>query len=298
MQTGPNLLVDNESLVEVTLESLPALVVGWVQLLTGLLAPLSDSQLKGSFKHKCLCPLSHFDGFELPVSPVVKALRIRPVWGHHRMQGGSTRAEAPLFRLVLSKYEAHELCHTVPMIVRWPESFLCHRPPWWKNDKVCNCCSFFSAWVTVVKADAVHNTEVGKIVLVRSIVPMPGNNVKRRVVLFCLKKMPLIFGDDCEVSCPLFKPGGGGQEVPWIGKSVCSNWSQVGKDKMVVVNLENIASCWSFHNHAEPDALLDHANLVGFNLHPAKLGGDVEFALLGHQQHVPVAVVHRPVRHA
>ena len=27
--------------------------------------------------------------------------------------------------------------------------------------------------------------------LVRSIVPMPGNNVKRRVVLFCLKKMPL-----------------------------------------------------------------------------------------------------------
>ena len=24
---------------------------------------------------------------------------------------------------------------------------------------------------------------------------------------------------------------------PWIGKSVCSNWSQVGKDKMVVVNL-------------------------------------------------------------
>ena len=73
-------------------------------------------------------------------------------------------------------------------------------------------------WVTVVKAHAVHNTEIGKIVLrrssrvenvsrgkrrelnvpslyytnlVRSIVPMPGNNVKRRVVLFCLEKMPL-----------------------------------------------------------------------------------------------------------
>merc|ERR1712223_977509 len=153
MQTGPNLLVDNESLVEVTLESLPALVVGWVQLLTGLLPPLSESQLKGSFKHKCLGPLRHFDGFKLPVSPVVKALRIRPVWSHHRVQGGSTRAEALLFRLVLSKYEAHELCHTVPMIVRWPESFLCHRPP----------------WVTVVKAHAVHNTEIGKIVLVRGI---------------------------------------------------------------------------------------------------------------------------------
>ena len=27
--------------------------------------------------------------------------------------------------------------------------------------------------------------------LVRGIVPMPGNNVKRRVVLFCLEKMPL-----------------------------------------------------------------------------------------------------------
>ena len=74
---------------------------------------------------------------------------------------------------------------------------------------------------------------------------------------------------------------------PWIGQSVCSNWSQVGKDKMVVVHLwwnvfmpvwvesfqihtqihlENVPSCWSFHSHAEPDALLDHANLVGFNL--------------------------------
>ena len=76
---------------------------------------------------------------------------------------------------------------------------------------------------------------------------------------------------------------------PWIGKSVCSNWSQVGKDKMVVVHLwwnffyvslggkfsnphilifhlENVPSCWSFHSHAEPDALLDHANLVWLNL--------------------------------
>ena len=138
------------------------------------------------------------DRLRLPVSPVVKALRIRPVWGHHGVQGGSTWAEALLFRLVLKmcceknheeyklckkkfhlpKYEAHELCHTVPMIVRWPESFLRHRPPFqkhvlefyrihknylknkqglpqeyqtrqksprWKNDKVCNCCSFFSA---------------------------------------------------------------------------------------------------------------------------------------------------------
>ena len=74
---------------------------------------------------------------------------------------------------------------------------------------------------------------------------------------------------------------------PWIGKSVCSNWSQVGKDKMVVVHLwwnvfmsvwvesfqihtqfhlENVPSCWSFHSHAEPDALLDHTNLVWLNL--------------------------------
>ena len=31
---------------------------------------LSDSQLKGSFKHKCLCPLRHFDGFKLPVRKI------------------------------------------------------------------------------------------------------------------------------------------------------------------------------------------------------------------------------------
>ena len=31
-----------------------------------------------------------------------------------------------------------------------------------------------------------------------------------------LIRLHLIFGDDCEVSCPLFKPGSGGQEVPEI----------------------------------------------------------------------------------
>ena len=31
-----------------------------------------------------------------------------------------------------------------------------------------------------------------------------------------LIRLHLIFGDDREVSCPLFKPGGGGQEVPEI----------------------------------------------------------------------------------
>ena len=34
----------------------------------------------------------------------------------------------------------------------------------------------------------------------------------------------------------------------------------------LIFHLENVASCWSFHSHAEPDALLDHANLVGFHL--------------------------------
>ena len=163
------------------------------------------------------------------------------------------------------------------MIVRWPESFLRHRPPfqkhvsefhrtyqtnnfsqytrlttrqkspWWKNDKVCNCCSFFSAWTGQHSEDtgdvfswdfnwifvffrsgitlghcgqswrcSQHRSWqdcTGEIIkvenvprrkrrllnllslyytnLVRSIVPMPGNNVKRRVVLFCLEKMPL-----------------------------------------------------------------------------------------------------------
>ena len=31
---------------------------------------LSDSQLEGSFKHKCLGPLRHFDGFKLPVRKI------------------------------------------------------------------------------------------------------------------------------------------------------------------------------------------------------------------------------------
>ena len=65
--------------------------------------------------------------------------------------------------------------------------------------------------VAVIKTDAVHNAEIGKVVLmrktinswilitnfieetnlVRSIVAMPGNNIEWRVVLFCLEKMAL-----------------------------------------------------------------------------------------------------------
>ena len=38
----------------------------------------------------------------------------------------------------------------------------------------------------------------------------------RPLCQWILIRIHLIFGDDCEVSCPLFKPGGGGQEVPEI----------------------------------------------------------------------------------
>ena len=40
---------------------------------------LSDSQLKGSFKHKCLCPLRHFDGFKLPVRKIQWNLVLKPL---------------------------------------------------------------------------------------------------------------------------------------------------------------------------------------------------------------------------
>ena len=64
----------------------------------------------------------------------------------------------------------------------------------------------------MIKTDAVHNAEIGKVVLIKkdnqfsnrnisnfieetnlvgSIVAMPGNNIEWRVVLFCLEKMAL-----------------------------------------------------------------------------------------------------------
>merc|ERR1719397_708477 len=86
------------------------------------------------------------------------------------------------------------------MVVRWSECFLCYRPPWWKNDKICNGRSLLcagtgqhreNAWDAVIKTDAVHDAKIGEVVLVRSIVPMPSNNIEWRVVLFCLEKMAL-----------------------------------------------------------------------------------------------------------
>ena len=85
-------------------------------------------------------------------------------------------------------------------------------------------------------------------------------------------------------------------------------WCLVGsrKSRLAQPGMWNVKSKWghgkalkSFRNSFIDTFKLFH-NFHSFppHLHPAELGGDVEFALLGHQQHVPVAVVHRPVRHA
>ena len=132
---------------EVILDVLPALVVLLVKLVAGLLPPLGHGQLQGSLEHEGLRPLRHLHRTQLHVAPVLEAFRVRAVGCHHGVQGGASRAETLLLRLVplvshhyhhhyhhyhhyhhhhhlLAQDETHELRHAVTVIVGRAEGVL------------------------------------------------------------------------------------------------------------------------------------------------------------------------------
>ena len=117
--------------------------------------------------------------------------------------------------------------------------------------------------VAVIKTDAVHDAEIDEVVLkkerqikfqiqesqsdfywenylVRSIVPMPGNNIEWRVVLFCLEKMALNIPINVTIQIHLKK-------ITWyfemIVKSAALSSNQaVGVKKSLDISNENQAA--------------------------------------------------------
>ena len=60
--------------------------------------------------------------------------------------------------------------------------------------------------------------------------------------------------------------GQNGRRKPLVKCFYVSMSGKFSNPHTLIFHLENVPSCWSFHSHAEPDALLDHANLVWLHL--------------------------------
>lgn len=59
-------------------------------------------------------PFSHPLGFELGSAVLLKAVGVRPVWGHDAVEAGPPWLEALLFGFIVALDQSHELAHAVP----------------------------------------------------------------------------------------------------------------------------------------------------------------------------------------
>ena len=108
----------------------------------------------------------------------------------------------------------------------------------------------------MIELDGIDDHEVGQIVLVRSIIAMPGNHIEWTVLLRSLKQMSLVLIDDRIIdSIDILEPGTWSQEVARVGKSIGSDRAQVWKLEVAIVYFQHVASRWAVHQDTEAHSL-------------------------------------------
>src|SRR5829696_2116182 len=89
------------------------------------------------------------------------------------------------------------------------------------------------------RADGVEPTEI---VAIRSVVPMPRNNVERRMIARACPQISAELCDDLAVLVAVFEPCNRRFEVARIRKTVSTDRSEIGKTKMLSVIFANITA--------------------------------------------------------
>lgn len=107
-------------------QPLPALVILRIKFLASFGPPFRYCQPQAALKHEGLSPLSHPCWFEHLGAPILKTVKIRPVWSHDTMQSGPSWPKTPLFRFILSENQPHKFRHAIPVVVRGPECVFLH----------------------------------------------------------------------------------------------------------------------------------------------------------------------------
>lgn len=123
------------------------------------------------------------------------------------------------------------------------------------------------------------------------IVAVPGNHVKRTVVLCALEELsaqlvhnlPRLLGD--LILCR------GVEEVPCIGETVGTQGSQLGEFKLTTPDLKDVTTRRPIRKlYAETDATLDNDNLSRLDEQGTKFGLNIQCTLLRDDSHLTIRV--------
>ena len=123
-------------------------------------------------------------------------------------------------------------------------------------DGSCNCktISFICFLVDVkttyamVELDGIDDHEISQIVFVRDVISVPGDYVKRAVLLDGLEEMAAVFVDNFILDAvDVLEPGRRCFEIPRIGQPIGTDGPQIGQLEMRVVNFEDVAAGRAVH---------------------------------------------------
>lgn len=291
----------------------PALLaISLLDLLARPQTPLCHPDHEAALKHEGAAARSNLDRLELGGAGALVAVRVGAVAAHdivQRRAAGNETAGAGLLGVVRAADEAHELTHRVAVVPRRAEGVLAHEPARREDDKVGDGGSGHRSQrrehgedgrVWVVKGDGADGVEAAEVVLVRVVVALPGDHVKRRVGLRRLEERVVeldrhevlvwaLVGRRAKV---LAEAGNGSQEVSRVGEAVGTDGTKLWKTEVAFVQLQGVSAGWA---RGEADVVLDAAGDHG-NLHlpdeqPPELGADIEIPLLGNNQQVAVGRV-------
>ena len=196
------------------------------------------------------------------------------------MEAGSAWEEALGFGVVLALNEAHEFVHKVAVEPGWPEGVLGNHPARGEEDEIYVCGSGDLAWggedgedagVGVIEAYGVDGVEAGEVVLVWSVVAVPGDDVERRVVEVGCPEVSEEFCYDLEVCVvAVFVGGVRGLEVAGVGETVCSDGAEIGEAEGLAVVFEEVASGFPFEEgYPKLDASGNDGDFAGRELEDA-----------------------------
>ena len=144
---------------------------------------------------------------------------------HCGMQWRCSRNKA-YFSIILSWNVPHKLSHCVSVIVGRSECVFSYKPSGRKYYKITSClawifslrcqnCEDGRIWMVIrYGADSV---ELSQIILVWSVVSMPGYYIKGRVMLFILEELSLELINHCPLIILVFKPRYRGLKISRIG---------------------------------------------------------------------------------
>mmetsp|Transcript_926 Transcript_926/g.1896 ORF Transcript_926/g.1896 Transcript_926/m.1896 type:complete len:317 (+) Transcript_926:306-1256(+) len=234
------------------------------------------------------------------------AERVWAVRAHASVQTSTPRSEsvlAPLLRIVHASDEAHELVHVVAVIVGRAERVLGHGPARREDYKVSHRGARHwggarehgeDAGVRVVKAHGVHGAEAIQVVPVRDVVPVPGHDVERGEGLLRLKQLPFKFvqnGEEIRVPLRVLVPRQRALEVSRVCQPVGSDGPEVRQPEAARVHLQQVpagGAIWQVH--AEPNSSGNNRDAADGHLQQPHLRGEMEGALLRHNEVAAVRV--------